>query len=123
MTCGFLTATDFFLGGASFLAPRLVLKLFSPGRDPQGEALMRRTGALWLFFMAVQAWAALHPENPRALRAVALLRLQEVPADPVWLATGEGFGLFGKLSMASAPLVNLCAGLYLWHTASRLERG
>jgi hypothetical protein len=119
--CCFLAATDLFLGSASFLAPRLVLRLLAPGQEPEGEVLMRRTGALWLFFLAVQVWAALHPDRPRALRAVAVLRLQEVPADPVWLAGGKGFGLFGRLGIASAPLVNLASGLYLWHAANRLE--
>lgn len=120
--CRFLVATDLVLGGASFFAPRLALKALAPGSEPEGEALMRRTGALWLFFLAVQAWAALRPDNPRALRAAAVLRLQEVPADPVWLAWGKGFGIFGKLGLASAPLVNLASGLYLWRAAARLER-
>ncbi len=121
--CRFLVATDLVLGGASFFAPRLVLRALAPGSEPEGEALMRRTGALWLFFLAAQAWAAFHPDDPRALRAVAVLRLQEVPADPVWLAWGRGFGLFGKVGVASAPLVNLASGLYLWRAAGRLERG
>lgn len=120
--CRFLVAADLVLGGASFFAPRLVLKVLAPGNEPEGEALMRRTGALWLFFLAVQSWAALRPDDPRALRAVAVLRLQEVPADPVWLAWGKGFGLFGKVGTASAPLVNLASGLYLWRAAARLER-
>ena len=121
--CLFLAATDLVLGGASFLAPRLVLRLLAPDSGPEGEALLRRTGALWLFFLAAQAWAAFHPDDPRALRAVAVLRLQEVPADPVWLAFGKGFGLFGRLGMAAAPLFNLASAFYLWRGASRLERG
>ncbi|MBK5093648.1 MAG: hypothetical protein JJE48_09065 [Actinobacteria bacterium] len=60
-------------------------------------------------------------ENPAALRAVAVLRLQEVSADPIWLATGEGFGAFGKSGLVFAPVFNLLAGLFLWRLAKELE--
>ena len=64
---------------------------------------------------------ALKPENAKALRAVSILRLQEVPADPIWLAAGEGFGVFGKFGLVFAPVFNLMAGLFLAHVAGELE--
>ena len=54
--------------------------------------------------------------------AVSILRLQEVPADPIWLASGEGFGAFGKFGLVFAPILNLAAGLFLAHLAKELEK-
>ena len=54
--------------------------------------------------------------------AVSILRLQEVPADPIWLASGEGFGAFGKFGLVFAPIFNLAAGLFLAHLAKELEK-
>lgn len=122
LICWSLVAFDTLLGGLSMLSPGLVTKLFSPGAEPEGTPLMRRTAAIWLFFIPVQVWAAVKTGNPNALRAVAILRLQEVPADPVWLASGKEFGRFGKFGLVFAPVFNLVAGLYLWMTARDLEK-
>lgn len=121
LICAGLAVFDTVLGGASLLAPRVVAKAFSPGVEPSDVSLLRRTAMIWLFFIPVQIWAALRTENPSALRAVSVLRLQEVGADPTWLATGEGFGFFGKFGLVSAPVFNLIAGLYLWKVARDLE--
>ena len=117
-----LAAFDILLGGSALAVPSLVLRLFSPRQPPAGEALLRRAAAIWLFFVPVQLWAAFNPENPRALRAVSILRLQEVPADPIWLASGEGFGAFGRFGLVFAPIFNLAAGLFLAHVAKELEK-
>lgn len=122
LVCWGLVAFDTLLGGLSMLSPELVMKTFSPGAEPEGAPLMRRAAAIWLFFIPVQIWAAIRTDNPRALRAVAVLRLQEVPADPIWLATGKEFGWFGKFGLVFAPLFNLCAGLFLWMFARDLEK-
>lgn len=122
LICWNLVGFDILLGGLSLLKPEFVLKLFSPSSEPKGATLLRRTGAIWLFFVPVQLWAALRTENPVALRAVAILRLQEVGADPVWLAEGEGFGVFGRFGLAFAPIFNLVVGAYLWLLARDLER-
>ena len=63
----------------------------------------------------------LKEEQWAALRAVAILRLQEVPADPMWLASGKDFGIFGKFGLVFAPLFNLIGGLFLWKLAKDLE--
>jgi hypothetical protein len=93
-----------------------------PGRGAGGRALLRRASAIWLFFVPVQIWAAIKTENPTALRTVSILRLQEVPADPIWLATGEGFGIFGKFGLVFAPVFNLVVGIFLWLLARDLEK-
>jgi hypothetical protein len=121
LICWSLVGFDALLGGLSLLAPRLVMKLFAPGAEPEGVPLLRRASSIWLFFIPVQVWAAVKAEDPKALRAVAILRLQEVPADPIWLATGEGFGAFGKFGLVFAPLFNLFAGTFLWKVAKEME--
>ena len=121
LMCVGLAVFDTVLGGASLLAPRQVARAFLPDVEPEDVSLLRRTATIWLFFIPVQIWAALRTENPAALRAVSILRLQEVPADPTWLATGKGFGLFGKFGLVFAPLFNLVGGLFLWKVARDLE--
>lgn len=121
LICWSLVGFDILLGGLSLVAPRLVMKLFAPGAEPQGMPLLRRAGSTWVFFVPVQVWAALNADNPRALRAVSVLRLQEVGADPMWLATGEGFGWFGHAGLVFAPAFNLLVGAYLWWLARKLE--
>ena len=122
LICWNLVGFDILLGGLSLLKPELVLRLFSPGSRPEGAPLLRRAGSIWLFFVPIQLWAALRTDNPSALRAVAILRLQEVGADPVWLATGEEFGGFGRFGLVFAPMFNLVAGAYLWLLARDLEK-
>jgi len=121
LLCWSLVGFDALLGGLSLVAPKTVLKLFAPGAEPEGTPLLRRASAIWLFFIPMQIWAAIKTDNPMALRAVAVLRLQEVPADPLWLATGEGFGAFGKFGLVFAPLFNLFAGLFLRSLANDIE--
>jgi hypothetical protein len=116
-----LVGFDILLGGLSLVAPRLVMKTFAPDAEPAGEPLLRRAATIWAFFVPIQLWAAIKTENPTALRAVSVLRLQEVPADPMWLATGEGFGFLGKFGLVFAPIFNLIAGAYLWWVARQLE--
>ena len=122
LLCWSLVGFDILLGGGSLFAPEAVMKLFRPSGEPEGTPLLRRAASIWLFFVPVQVWAAIRTENPTALRSVAILRLQEVPADPLWLATGEGFGFFGKFGLVFAPIFNLVAGTYLWLLARQLER-
>ncbi|MDD5749021.1 MAG: hypothetical protein PHP64_08295 [Actinomycetota bacterium] len=118
--CAGLAILDVFLGGFALFAPGLTMRIFAPGRDTEDLPLLRRTGSIWFTFVLAQVWAAVNG-TPRALRAVAVLRLQEVPADIIWRATGRGFGWFGKLGITSAPPFNLAAGLFLLRVAKRLE--
>jgi len=122
LICWSLVGFDILLGGLSLIAPKTVMKGFAPEGGQEGAPLLRRAGSIWAFFVPVQLWAAIKTENPTALRAVAILRLQEVPADPVWLATGEGFGFFGKFGLVFAPIFNLVAGTYLWWVARQLDK-
>jgi hypothetical protein len=120
LLCAGLAVFDALLGGASLVAPKLVSRAFRPDVEPQDVSLLRRAGSIWSFFIPVQIWAAVKA-SPVSLRAVAILRLQEVPADPVWLTTGEDFGFFGKFGLIFAPIFNLVGGVFLWKVASDIE--
>ncbi len=120
--CWGLTLLDIALGGFTVLRPRWMMRILTPGVEPAGEALLRRSGTTWLFFAVVQAWAAMDNENPTALRAVSVLRFQDVPVDLVWLASGSGFGWFGKVSLILAPTFNFVVGCFLAHVARRIEK-
>lgn len=121
LVCWSLVGFDILLGGMSLLSPKTVMKGFQPSAEPQGTPLLRRAASIWLFFVPVQIWAAIKTDDPTALRAVSILRLQEVPADPIWLATGEHFGLFGKFGLVFAPLFNLVVGVFLWMLAREID--
>ncbi|MBU4385622.1 MAG: hypothetical protein KKH73_01360, partial [Actinobacteria bacterium] len=56
------------------------------------------------------------------LRAVSVLRLQDVPTDLVWLASGSGFGWFGKFSLILAPTFNFAVGCFLAHVARLIDK-
>jgi len=122
LVCMGLALFDIALGGFTVLKPRWMMRILAPGEEPAGEALLRRSGTTWLFFAVVQAWAAMDSQNPVALRAVAVLRFQDVPTDLVWLSSGSGFGWFGKFSLILAPTFNFMVGCFLAHVARRIEK-
>ncbi|MBU4175809.1 MAG: hypothetical protein KKB90_00225 [Actinobacteria bacterium] len=122
LICMGLALFDILLGGLTVLKPRWMMRILTPGEEPAGEALLRRSGTTWLFFALVQAWAAMDNENPTALRAVSVLRLQDVPTDLVWLRSGSGFGWFGKFSLILAPTFNFAVGCFLAQVARRIEK-
>ena len=122
LICMGLALFDILLGGLTVLKPRWMMRILAPGEEPAGEALLRRSGTTWLFFAVVQAWAAMDSENSTALRAVSVLRLQDVPADLAWLASGSGFGWFGRFSLILAPTLNFAVGCFLAHVARRIEK-
>ncbi len=111
-----LAVFDTALGLASAAMPQLVADLLWPAAGPGGLAMIRRTGAIWLFFAAVEATAV---ARPRLVRFVALLRWMDVPADALWFFTADGLTTLGKLGIGLAPLANIAIGAALWRTRDR----
>jgi len=111
-----LAVFDTALGLASVAAPQVVADLLWPAAGPGGLALIRRTGAIWLFFAAVEATAV---ARPGLVRLVALLRWMDVPADALWFLFADGLTTFGKLGIGLAPLANIAIGAALWRSTSR----
>ncbi|MBI4361950.1 MAG: hypothetical protein HY558_02120 [Euryarchaeota archaeon] len=112
--CGALAILDVGLGGGALLAPGLYMGMVHPEAPGDPVYLLRRTGALWLMFALFQAIAFLRgPREPGWFLGVGVLRLVEVPADMVYLATAPGLSLFGTLAIGGAPPLNLLVGLLL----------
>jgi hypothetical protein len=81
---------DLALGTAAVATPRLVLRALGHAPpSPDAEALLRRSGPVWLTFAAAHLVAA-RRGAPRDWWALAWLRGTEVLTDVLW-AEGPGF--------------------------------
>lgn len=110
-----LTLIDLVLGPVAVFAPRLFMKYIQPGA-PSDEPvyLLQRAGVIWLGYLVIQFIAALrYRREPEWAFAVAFLRLVEVGADSLYVATGTGVGAFGTLGLIAAPVFNLIVGILL----------
>lgn len=106
-----LALFDLVLGGVATLAPDTYMALIHPYHEGSISPLLTRTGVLWLVFCGVQGIAALDPaERPGWVFAAGVLRLMDVPADPVYGLASHDLGWLGTLGLTSAPLFNLASG-------------
>jgi hypothetical protein len=115
-----LIVFDLALGLGSILAPSLIEALAWPTASVDAGVLLRRTGAIWLFFALAELAAFSKPTGER-LRLVAVLRWMDVLADTLWLAFGSGFTTLGLLAIGAAPVCNLGFGILLWRYAARRD--
>lgn len=116
---GGLALFDIALGLTTTAFPDLYDKLLHNGPSEEGSTdrkLLSRTGTLWLVFAAVQGVAYLEPENrPEWVMAAGVLRLMDVPADPVYYERSRNLTGIGRLGLLSAPIFNLASGgLFLY---------
>jgi hypothetical protein len=75
---------------------------------------LTRTGAIWLFFAALEILAAVAAKPPAVLiLMVAMLRLMDVPADLAYLVSADDLGRLGRAALMFSPLFNLTVGLSL----------
>lgn len=107
---------DLVLGGTAVLVPELYDTVMHGQTGISGPPLLARTGTLWLVFALVQGIAATDPAGrPAWVLAAGILRLMDVPADPVYLFTTGELSRLGLAGLVAAPLVNLLSGgLFLW---------
>ncbi|WP_428264332.1 hypothetical protein [Haliangium sp.] len=119
--CWGLVVFDLILGGTASLWPDGYLALFHPELDAPQIDLIRRMGMVWLVLAAValRAATASPSTRPRWLLVLAVVRLTEVPADVVYVASMSGASLLSHLLVASAPPLNLAIGLYLYKLSKR----
>jgi dihydroflavonol-4-reductase len=117
-----LAAFDVALGGFALFAPRGYLRVMHPRSDGGPTHLVSRTGAVWLFFAAVEALAAARPESPEWTFLVGMLRLMDVPADLVYLLRADDLGAVGRAGLLGSVLFNAAGGAWLVATARRAMR-
>jgi dihydroflavonol-4-reductase len=115
-----LALFDLALGGTALLLPETYMDVIHPGHVGEPSPLVSRTGVLWLVFSAAQGIAALDPESrPGWVFAAGVLRLMDVPADPVYYWASDDLGLLGTLGLLSAPLFNIVSGAILAYAGWR----
>lgn len=113
-----LAVFDLALGISATLFPDFYLRVMHPDFSvlhPDGPTYwLARTGALWLFFAAAAAVAAIRPARwPFLVFLVGGLRLMDVPADLVYFFAADDLGRLGAFGLLFSPLFNLLAGAYL----------
>lgn len=115
-----LAVFDVALGSTAVFLPDVYGSIMHPGlTDLTAEApgfLLSRTGVLWLVFALVQGVGALDAENrPGWVLAAGVLRMMDVPADPVYYLTADDLSWLGELGLLSAPVFNaLTGGVFLY---------
>lgn len=111
---GPLALFDLGLGGTAAFAPGLYMRLMHTPDPGAGHFMLQRTGVLWLVFALCQAIACVAPRRlPQVVLVVAALRLMDVPADLVYLATTAPVTAFGWLSLLTVPVINAAVGGFL----------
>ncbi len=80
--------------------------LFTSQLAPEGLNLVRRTGAYWVCFGAIELYAVAQRKNPFALALAAAVRGIDGVADVIWLASAS-FTTLGWILIGLSPL--LCA--------------
>lgn len=117
-----LALFDLALGATATFAPDLystILHGSAEAVDSSG-ALLPRTGTLWLVFAGVQGVAGLNPVRRRSwVLAAGVLRLMDVPADPVYFLNADSLTGLGKLGLISAPLFNFLTGSFFLYAGYR----
>lgn len=119
-----LAVFDVALGLTALLFPDLYRAIVHPRYEAMHsngpDYLLARTGILWLVFAAVQGIAAIDPaERPTWVLAAGVLRLLDVPADPVYFALADDLGWMGTAGLLSAPVFNLLTGGLFAHAGLR----
>jgi dihydroflavonol-4-reductase len=109
-----LAGFDLVLGTTAVVFPDLYAKIIhGPNGLPAGSSLylLARTGTLWLVFSGVQAMAAIDPIKHKTwVLAAGVLRLMDVPADPVYYLSADNLSTLGTLGLLSAPVFNFISG-------------
>lgn len=111
---GPLAVFDLCLGATAIFFPGFYMSIMHFHGSAQHYYMLQRTGVLWLFFALCQGLSFVFAEKiPVLVFLVGMLRLMEVPADPVYLLTSRDLTLFGKFALMFAPVFNLFAGSFL----------
>lgn len=119
-----LAVFDIVLGTTATFMPELYTTILHGSSESASISgpmyLLPRTGTLWLVFAGVQGFAGLDPVNRKAwVMAAGVLRLMDVPADPVYYANSENLTLLGEIGLLSAPVFNFLTGSFFVYVGYR----
>jgi hypothetical protein len=115
----FFAGWDLALGTVAIVFPDFWWKMMYGVARVDPQALMARTGGLWLAFAVFHLVAFFKwKTRPYWLVLVGGMRLAEIPADPLHALLAQHTTLNGKLTlMVGAPISNLCFALFFIHGA------
>jgi hypothetical protein len=117
-------AWDVVLALWTIVLPQLWFKFFHgvPLVDPQ--ALLSRTGAVWLAFALFQLYAwRVWERQPYWLAIVGGMRLSELLGDWVYLFRAENITPSGASALLVATPTNLIVAVFLIATYAKIARG
>jgi hypothetical protein len=109
-----LAAWDVLLAYVAIARPEQWFRIFhgAPHLDPQ--ALLQRTGAIWVAFALLQGIAAFRFTRATWwLPLVAGVRWTELFSDWTYVAMADSVTARGLVSLVLAPPINLVLGIYL----------
>ncbi len=122
---GPLCLFDLFLGITAVFLPGFYMRLLQPDAAADPTYLLGRTGMLWLGFSVIQGAAFFwYGGFPEWVLVVAVLRLNDVPADLYYGLADLSLGGFGRLSLLFASVFNTIVGIVLltWYLRARKVR-
>jgi hypothetical protein len=111
---GFLVLLDLVLCTLCLFFPETWFKIFhnAPYVDPQ--ALLKRTGAVWVAFTVLQLIAFFRWEKaPWWLVLIAGVRLTELFSDWTYMCMASSMTTIGSIGLFIAPPGNLAFGIFL----------
>jgi hypothetical protein len=119
----FLVVLDVGLSATALFFPAMWFHLFhaAPPVDPQ--ALLARTGGVWVAFTLVQLMALLRwRKHPHWLVLVAGVRSTEILSDWIYLTLCSGITWPGRIGLLVSPPANLLFAWLLLRTWNRIAK-
>ena len=120
----FLVALDIVLSTVALAFPERWFSIMHGLAYDDPAGLLRRTGALWVAFVLLQAIALVRwQKQPYWLTLIAGVRFTELFSDWVTIFAAKQVTAIGTLGLLIAPPANLVFGLILISTYKRLQSG
>jgi len=109
----FLVVLDITLFSFCLFAPHYWFLIFHHADYVDPQALLKRTGGVWIGFTLMQAYALLKwKEQPHLLVMIAGVRLTEMVSDWIYLASAASHTWFASLGLTIAPIANI---IFAWY--------
>jgi len=120
---GPLALFDLSLGIMALGFPTVYLSLLEPTSVHVSTYMLQRTGIIWLGFFAAETIAFFFYDRlPEWVLIVAVMRVDDVPADLFYRFADHELGWFGKWTLMLTPAFNIVAGVALFVMYFRARR-
>lgn len=120
---GPLAIFDLGLGVLALFFPRVYLELLQPGAVHGPTYMLGRTAIIWIGFCLAETIAFFfYRLLPEWVLIVAVMRVDDVPADLYYRFADHSLGNFGKWTLLLTPLINTIAAIALFVLYFRARR-